>query len=368
MGRTRIQELIIELAGKRTESSRPPNMRARLTKFVAKINQSSAVVYPDEIEVLEEICRLIDDESNGDLAWEKVQNVELSGVYNQPPELDSLTLAVGHSVLNSTVAYINIKSREIASGVLIDIENRIFLATAAHALPQNPIGNLSFVGNKSTRLDENIPSILSFGKEEQHKLRDVGFVELEPAFIETNCGKSPIPLSRIYPCQTGHESHWTCVGGYPGDEVRNIDDNMKRTRTKLFTMQCWSNKILAPSQWGVLEGKASREPDERLDVFIPYPREEDFKSLGPLEHQKPNHLCKPFGMSGGGYWQPNSSLKRSIFTPDYYSLIAIQSHWWIPERYLQATQIIHWLRLLWKCQPKLREILEDAFADHDMAE
>ena len=368
MGRPRIQELVIELAGRRTESSRPRDMQGRLTKFVADLNQSSVVVYPDEIEVLEEICRLVDDEPVAELAWEKVLNVELSGVYDQPPELDSLTLAVGHSVLDSTIAYINLKTGKTASGVLVEIANRIFLATVAHALPQNPVGNLSFVGNQSKKIDENIPPILCFGKDENQELRDVGFVELEPEFVETEFGKSPIPLSRIYPCQTGHESYWTCVGGYPGDEVRTIDDSPKRTRTKLFTLQCWSNKILAPAQWGILEGTASREPDEQLDVFIPYPREDDFESLGPLKHQKPGELCEPFGMSGGGYWQPKLSLKRKIFTPDYYSLIAIQSHWWVPKRYLQATQIIHWLRLLWKCQPNLREVLVDAFADHDLAE
>ena len=366
MSREKIQDLIVELAGERVGAARPKEMLIRLPQFVIEKKQFSVFVYPDQVKVLEAICRLIDDEADANLAWEKVQRVEESGVYDQPPELDSLTQAVGHSILNSTIAYIDLKSRETATGVLIEIENRIFLATVAHSLPANPTGRLSFVGNKSTKYDENIPPVLSFGKDENHKLRDVGFVELERGFVEANFGKLPIPLSRVYPCGTGDEKAWTAVGGYPGGEVRDIKDNVREIRTKLFTMQCWSNTILPPQDWGVLKGKASRDPNDSLDVFIPYPRDEDFESLGPLRHQKPNELCEPFGMSGGGYWQPQVSLRREIFTPDYYSLIAIQSHWWVPQRYLQATQIIHWLRLLWEHQPNLRDALEDAFSEHNL--
>ena len=109
-----------------------------------------------------------------------------------------------------------------------------------------------------------------------------------------------------------------------------------------------------------------REPNEEWDVFIPYPRNDDFTALGPLKHQAGDKLSEPFGMSGGGYWQPQVALKRAVFTPEHYSLIAIQSHWWGLGRYLQGTQIIHWLRLVLSTRPELRSTLEQAFPNHPL--
>ncbi len=109
-----------------------------------------------------------------------------------------------------------------------------------------------------------------------------------------------------------------------------------------------------------------RLPDQELDVFIPYLKDDEVVALGPLRHGMGDGLPEPMGMSGGGYWQPNLALKSEIWNPEYYSLIAIQSRWWGRGRYLQGTQIIHWLRLLWEQQPELRADLEAAFPDHNV--
>jgi hypothetical protein len=72
-------------------------------------------------------------------------------------------------------------------------------------------------------------------------------------------------------------------------------------------------------------------------------------------------------LSGGGYWQPRSALDSTVWSPDKYSLIAIQSHWWERGRYLQATQIIHWLRLLWAKREDVRVALSNAFPNQAFA-
>jgi hypothetical protein len=195
----------------------------------------------------------------------------------------------------------------------------------------------------------------------------VAFVELEPAFVAANFGKTAIPLSRVYPCKTGQDKWWTFVAGYPGDEIRRILEPQECIETKVFTLECWANKLLMPDRWGAL-GQRHRSPDERFDVFIPRPIEDDFVSLGPLRSQRLGQLSEPYGMSGGGYWQPNLALKTELWSPEYYSLIAIQSHWWGRGRYLQGTQIIHWLRLLWQHQEDLRQHLSDAFPDHELSD
>jgi hypothetical protein len=265
-----------------------------------------------------------------------------------------------------TIAYVNLKDGKAASGTLIEVGERIFLATTAHSIPRRPVGTLSFVGNTATKIDRNIPPILSYAKEPDYQQRDVAYVELDREFVEVTFGKAAIPLQRVYPCATGQDNWWTIVAGYPCDEIRSIQEVREQAETKLFTLECWGNKLLMLARWNAL-GKRHRSPDERLDVFIPRPIDDDFVALGPLQNQKPGQLSEPFGMSGGGYWQPNLALTTRLWSPEHYSLIAIQSHWWGRGRYLQGTQIIHWLRLLWEHQADVRQFLENAFPDHDLA-
>jgi len=243
-------------------------MSVCLGELLRRVNYPTTTVFPDEVDLLAEICRRIDNEPCGEAAWKQVANIELTGVYEQPPETNDAHLAISHNILSSTVAYINLKDGRAASGVLVAVGDRVFLATSAHSVPARPAGNLSFVGNTSTKADANIPRILRSAKDPEDEQRDVAYVELEPGFVEGNFGKAAIPLSRVYPCRTGQDWWWTFVGGYPTDEIRSISDPHSQVNTKLFTLECWSNKLLMPDRWDALEQR-HRSPDKGLDVFIP---------------------------------------------------------------------------------------------------
>ncbi len=341
-------------------------MSYRLDDLVQRSNATTTTLFPDEVDLLAEICRRIDSELDGEIAWRQVADIELTGVYEQPPETKDAHLAISHSILRSTIAYINLRDRTVASGILVAVGDRVFLATTAHSIPARPAGRLSLVGDKSTKIEENIPPILGSAKDPQEEQRDVAYVELDPAFVEGSFGKAAIPLSRVCPCGAGQDKWWTFLAGYPSAEIRSLQDVQQQVDTRLFTLECWANKLLMPDRWDALE-QGHRSPDERLDVFIPRPMGDDFVSTGTTRGVVPGRLSEPFGLSGGGYWQPNLALRGSVWSPEHYSLIAIQSRWWGRGRHLQGTQIIHWLRLLWKHETDVRQIMQSSFPDSDFS-
>ena len=364
MGTARIQSLIHEIAQGWPEGSRPPRMLDLLDSFVETRNLSATTIFPDEVDLLREICRRIDDEPDAVLAWTKVRDIERTEVFKQPSELIPLQQAVSFNLLQSTVAFVNLDDGKAASATLVAIGDRVFLATAGHVVPARPAGKISIVGNKATGIRSNILPVLSYGTHSDEHC-DVAFVESTPDFIATTVGKAAIPLSRLHPCGTGQDNHWTFVCGYPSQEIIELGHPLNDSRTKLFTIECWGNKLLMPDRWGSLEIR-DRPPSTEKDVFIPRPITDDFVSIGPWPTKSPSRLAEPYGMSGGGYWQPNLALRTEVWNPEYYSLIAIQSRWWGRGRYLQGTQIIHWLRLVWQRQSNVREILASAFPSSDL--
>jgi hypothetical protein len=365
MNDQKFQELISQLAGPPSECSRPPKMRQRLDAFVSQLNESKVQVYPDDFKVLAHICDIVDAEPDRSEAWKIVNSIALAGIFKKDSTIGEIQLGASFMILNSTLAYLDMSvvTQDLASSVLVEIEDRVFLATTAHSIPDNPNGKLYFVSPDRTFILQNKLAIKSFAKDDL-LMRDVAFIEVDKAFVETKIKKVPIPLSRLLPCGIGQTDFLTLVAGYPASEIKPARDG--NDPLKLFTVQCWANEVLPIEHWNVL-AKDHRTPDPDLDVFVPYPRDYSVSSIGPLKDDTPDELAPPFGMSGGGYWQPNDALRNAtIWSPDYYSLIAIQSRWWGLSRYLQATQIIHWIRLVWEYRPELRKTLEDAFPGHDV--
>lgn len=361
-----IQNVITRLAGSPAMSMRPPPMLDALNRYIADLEPGKRI-FPDEREVLAELCRLIDGEEHAESAWQQTRNINETLRLNKPASFDSLTTAVVHNIQNSTVAYfdakraeapdgINLRKVEVASGVFVGIGGRIFLATTAHSILNPPTGRIAMIGGLKVDIRDNVPQILSFGFADDEELKDVAFLEVEKEFVEQQLKKTAIPLSRIYPCGAGQDHHQTFACGYPGLLTENAMVGQRECHS-LFTMQSWANTTLTPDEWTILP-EGHRPCDPAIDVFIPYPLTDEICKNGTPSTET---LVEPFGMSGGGYWQPNLALQESVWTPEYYCLIAIQSRWWKRGRYLQATQVIHWLRLVWEHHRDLRRILEDAF-------
>ena len=353
-----IQELVSELAGPVT-SAHPPRLLPLLARHVEEVNSEAVNIFPEEVRLLEAILTIIDQEPNDERAWAMVHDHEETRIYEQPAELTQIVRAVGKDLSLCTMAYINLRDGTGASGVLVEIEGRLFVATTAHSIPSNPAGELSFIGSVPTPATENIPPIRNYKRGNSYEC-DVAYIELDRSFADERFGKRPIPLSRIKPVGTGHPTHWTMVCGFPTSEIRTIHDARTREATQLFTSQAWSNNILPPENWGAVpRSREMRPPHPDFDVIIPYNRDDEIVSCGQI-HSSAN-LSDPHGMSGGGVWQPIVPTNSALWTVERYCLIAIQSGWPEQSRYLQSTQIIHWLRLLWNHQPELRPVLSHEF-------
>ena len=217
--------LIEELAGPR-RNSRPPGMELRLDRLCGKRRRAGAPLFPDEIDVLRFICREIDDEANASLAWQKVCDISQTRLDSQMAELPHVHSAIAANIHDCTTAYFQIGTNplEVATGMFVGIGARVFLVTTAHSIPVKPNGKLSFVGMSSANVDENIPVIADFACDTDEAIRDVAFLEIDPAFVP-KLKKRPLPLSRIYPCGPGESNSLTVVSGYPSQIVQKTRES-----------------------------------------------------------------------------------------------------------------------------------------------
>ena len=89
--------------------------------------------------------------------------------------------AVAQDLSKHTVAFVDLNKplERLTSGVLVSIEGHLFVATAAHAVPSQPGGCLSFVVPKTKAIDAGTLPILRCGKIES-EWPDVGFWNLIP--------------------------------------------------------------------------------------------------------------------------------------------------------------------------------------------
>lgn len=344
-----LQATIVHLAGSKSEG-RPPRMADRLSKYVAAPDTPATSTQPDIVRSLRSICEKIDAEDDPRRAWAIVEDIELIVPKDRLEEMKHVQRAVADNIVRHSLAYINTKSSEgrIATGTLVAIGERCFLATTAHSVPSPPHGKLAFAGREQIPFSE-IPEILSSGKRDDEQC-DVAYLELDPTYPVKRLDKHPIPLSRLHPIGLGNNNRWTFVAGYPSEVVKHDRD------LRIFRLHTWGNLTLQANEWSALP-QGHREPSADHDVFIPYPQTEPFLSIGS---QKPDKLPKPYGMSGGGYWQRTQESEK-IWSAESYGMIAIQSRWWGLGRYLQGTQILHWLRLIWDEIPYARPYLKAQF-------
>ena len=261
---------------------------------------------------------------------------------------------------DSTVAYFKTHRRlhrEVASGTAVEIEGRVFVATCSHTLP-NDAARLQFVSKQEHDLGECHSSILGVARTPEGSRQvprpDVGVVELAPNFVSERLSATPIPLERILPVGPGKERCMTYVAGFP----RGAIDQQSVPGGILLSFAChlWAQPPVPIRFWSRVprSKQLDSSPHAEIDVFLPYDGQR--RSVRDLNRHAAQTLYKPHGLSGGGFWQPIIH-DQPLWTPDNYGLIAIQSLWPQQGRFLQATQIVHWLNLVASHNPELSETI-----------
>jgi len=352
-----LRRIITDLAGNPHRDRRP----LCLGSAVALLRESRCTpdgrhLFPDDLRTLEEIAKEIDEENDPQKAWDLVAHVASTSALTRPSELGELHPALASNLNNCTVAYMDVKTSEVASGTVVEIDKHVFVATVAHSLPPKPHGRISFISFVETPVDKTVAEILGHAKRESER-PDVGFLQIDPDFARSVLRKEPIGLDRLLPCGPGKKDFMAYLFGFPTDLIEK-KANSPRERSLVFTGQCYMNLPIMPEEWAHVHRSRSEfhQPDPDMDVYLPYPMDEEMLSRGA--RVKPD-LSEPYGLSGGGVWQ--GPLRDEVWAPEKYKLIAIQSTWPRKGRFLQATQIIHWLKLLWENCEHLRSTLAGAF-------
>jgi hypothetical protein len=284
-------------------------------------------------------------------------------------EQSALVDAVGEFMASHGVRYDYEEDggRKTASGTLVQIGERILVATTRHTIRKGT-QFLEFTGGNTSRFEQTIdhttgqsswsgPEELKVVNHSKHTTLDVGFLELESTALSVLKRKA-ISLSNIS-VRLPQYGRIAYVFGYPFEMERRVPVSAT-SGAILIPSLTYPNPLLAPEEWPEVPA-ADRQPEEQVDCFLRYARDEAGKLVVPMSGtilpevlDFSNRLPAVHGMSGGGFWQSwNPSGRDTLWFPSSYELFAIQSTWNEKEQYIRGIQVRHWLDLVAGAYPDL---------------
>lgn len=285
-------------------------------------------------------------------------NINQSQYRDQALKNTNAIEAVSLNIRNFSVAFLNISKKEmpVNSGVLVHLGEHLFIATAAHCIPNHPDKKLAFITTEIGPIETQKLSIRQYGKIES-KWPDVGFLELDNTNALRILGKQAISLDRIRIAGLGDPSRLCYLYGYPAALLK-----IKQDKTALyynFTPMCYTHVPIQSDNW---PGVSLNDPkiDKMVDIFLPYDHDEELWKF--KNDAAENKLVDVEGSSGGGFWQ-GYSKSNQIWSAETIHLIGIQSRWSKKKKYIRGCQIIHWLSLIYMQYDGLRPILLSSFPD-----
>jgi hypothetical protein len=229
----------------------------------------------------------------------------------------------------------------IGAGVLIEIKDRLFVATAAHCMPQN---GFCIVDEKGFPYPYRGPGVVTDCRHKPHPQIDIGYLELDKTDQERlrALNRSYCSLSQL---STDAISHGGMVHvlGYPVDTI--VRDHQTRT----FNL----SKMAFGSPFQVPVGDY---------LTLNYPLMGWRHSVSDTEWEEQKFPTTPNGFSGGGWWVFHRPAPGELFNPaKHVKLVGIQSSWNFVHRVVNGVPIIRLLELIHEDYPDLRQELEQEF-------
>lgn len=236
-----------------------------------------------------------------------------------------------------------------SSGTLIDMYGHLLIATAAHCIPSDPNRRLWILSDLPRKAEDGL---LGLVWHQRNPVVDVGFVEISAAdakdYFSDKAYCSPERLSTDCPVT---DSVLVTLVGNPAR--RAAADH--KTRTLAAKCDAYASGTIPMNQWPIVPS-TERPSDCTTDLFLDYPEQ-----LHNIQLSATIDAFSPVGFSGGGVWSQNLAKER-MWSPEAATLIAIQSSWQERLGYLRATQVIHWLQLVWRSYPDIRPQIEKQFS------
>lgn len=289
-------------------------------------------------------------------------------------EQEALIDGAGDYLRKHSILYMYEKNgqRRTASGTLVTIDGRLFVATAGHTIPARTT-MLEFIGGNVVRIhasDEKAPGHREWSgsqsvnvlKGAKHSQYDVGFLELRKDALEI-LSREAVPLSglSLRPLQYGRTA---ILFGFPS-ALESETEMTRSARLLHSSSMTYPNPVLAPEEWPTTPAN-DRSPDENVDCFLRYSRNDPNMEMIPLGGHTTrlpvdlqDQLPEVSGMSGGGFWQRWTPMSTAeLWFPCDYQLFAIQSSWNETQEYVRGIRIRHWLGLLKDQYPELRPAID----------
>jgi hypothetical protein len=227
-------------------------------------------------------------------------------------------------------------SDDMGAGVLIEVGNRLFVATAAHIIEEKPrVVPDAF----SMPAQDDDTGIVRRGIHPDPEL-DLGFLELEQndrmkAICRASCSLEQVYLGKP-PEPAGPMLH---VVGFPVAARR------------LTRRGCEVEKRLLGSHF-------ARQTDNHY--YLSYP-EKGWRITATTEEEFPFYPS-PKGFSGSGLWGFNQSGTDELFSPQrHIRLYGIQCSWLSADRLVKCVRMLPWFRLIATEYPDLKPMLASAF-------
>jgi hypothetical protein len=224
----------------------------------------------------------------------------------------------------------------MGSGVLVEIANRLFVATAYHCIEDEPVILVDGMGVDTVNLPTAHVRILDRGGDPQ---LDIGFLELETGKkIVTEDEHKPCSVSQciLYPEPVNQVFHLT---GCPSFD-RTVG---QRTISQYLS-------VFAGTVVEMDEDNLYFEFGNQLHHYNPATDTEEAMAVD-----------SPQGFSGGGCWGITKSKDDELYDPSKTCLLlAIQSGWMRSSRRCRAPLIKRWLRLLARRYRELHPALMEA--------
>jgi hypothetical protein len=240
------------------------------------------------------------------------------------------------------------EGKVLSSGTLVSIDDKLFIATASHTIPAISEDDIWVFHTDPNRSTSAQMPILNKGKNPNNN-PDVGFLELGANTYVDYLKERACPLEHLAILGVGRPLQSTILVGSPAEYVKKRQYAGPATIGFEPLIIAYLTIPLMESEW-----TSDLNLDPIKHILLEYPDTPGQQ----LETGDSTLLPNPEGMSGGGIWD-HGFEGNVLWTNKSAKLIGIQSGWYKESpRYVCATQIIHWLRLIHNNYPDLQSVLE----------
>ena len=217
---------------------------------------------------------------------------------------------------------------QIGAGVLVQIADKLLVATAKHCIRDSPavLPDDFTIPSKANR----IPIVRSV----LHPTLDIGFLELRNTgeVAEINRGNASLAQLTVADLPVRGVVH---VVGFPVYARRFVGRDFLCEKTGF-------------------QSQVTKQDESHY--YLDYPAEGYERDYARQELRKVE-MKTPHGFSGGGLWAFLLSGPNELFNPEkHIQLFGIQSAF-LPERLVRCVRIGHWLSLIHDIYPELRDML-----------